>query len=261
MYQIMISPEYEKLKEEVEKLKVSLSMMVMEKDELQHVICRNLETEYMMQLGDLEYQVFRAMCGYKRAKRKSEMIRACINRGESVNIPQIDRELDVEFQSYTQILQEKMKRMNEAIHHRHGRTLSDAETKELKTLYRRIVRRLHPDLNPGVTPEQLGMYERAVESYRFGDLPALRMIDALTQQDVPETTEISLEIQRDHLKESIEHVRKEITEIKARFPYTVKDLLSDPDQIAEKRRILEQQIRDYTAAKETYEAQYMSSMN
>ena len=48
---IILFPEFEKIKEEVEKIRVELSMLLLERDELKFVICKNIETEYMLSLG------------------------------------------------------------------------------------------------------------------------------------------------------------------------------------------------------------------
>lgn len=43
---VIIFPDFEKLKNEVEKMRTELSMLLLERDELQFVICKNIETEY-----------------------------------------------------------------------------------------------------------------------------------------------------------------------------------------------------------------------
>ena len=44
---VIVFPDFEKLKSEVEKMRTELSMLLLERDELQFVICKNIETEYM----------------------------------------------------------------------------------------------------------------------------------------------------------------------------------------------------------------------
>jgi hypothetical protein len=46
-------PEFAALKAEVEKLRVEISMLLLERDELRFVICKNIETAYMLALGSL----------------------------------------------------------------------------------------------------------------------------------------------------------------------------------------------------------------
>lgn len=53
---VIVFPDFEKLKSEVEKMRTELSMLLLERDELQFVICKNIETEYMLKLGSIEYK-------------------------------------------------------------------------------------------------------------------------------------------------------------------------------------------------------------
>ena len=50
---VIVFPNFEKLKSEVEKMRTELSMLLLERDELQFVICKNIETEYMLKLGSI----------------------------------------------------------------------------------------------------------------------------------------------------------------------------------------------------------------
>ena len=51
-------PEFAALKAEVEKLRVEISMLLLERDELRFVICKILETAFMVDLGRLELKAF-----------------------------------------------------------------------------------------------------------------------------------------------------------------------------------------------------------
>ncbi|URZ88370.1 hypothetical protein [Floricoccus penangensis] len=66
--------------------------------------------------------------------------------------------------------------MSEAIEYSSLERLSDDEVKYMKSLYRKIVKKLHPDLNPNVTASQINLYEAAVTAYRDGDLKRLEII-------------------------------------------------------------------------------------
>lgn len=69
-------PDFQKLKEEIEKLRTELSILVLERDELRFVICKNIEMEYVLKIGGLEYQAYEAECTFLRLKRKVELIQA-----------------------------------------------------------------------------------------------------------------------------------------------------------------------------------------
>ena len=73
---VIVFPDFEKLKSEVEKKRTELSMLLLERDELQFVICKNIETEYMLKLGSIEYKAYEAQCAALRLKRKIDLIQA-----------------------------------------------------------------------------------------------------------------------------------------------------------------------------------------
>ena len=81
---IMLSQDFERLKSEVEKLRTELSMLVLERDELLLVECKNIETAYMLSIGALEYKAYEIECAVLRMKRKAELIQAKKNRQEKV---------------------------------------------------------------------------------------------------------------------------------------------------------------------------------
>ena len=57
---VIVFADFENLKSEVEKMRTELSMLLLERDELQFVICKNIETEYMLKLGSMEYKAYEA---------------------------------------------------------------------------------------------------------------------------------------------------------------------------------------------------------
>ncbi len=45
---MILFPEFEELKEKVERLRTELSMLLSERDELRFVVCKNIETAYIL---------------------------------------------------------------------------------------------------------------------------------------------------------------------------------------------------------------------
>ncbi len=245
MEEIMMSPEYRKQLEEIERLSTSLSMIILERDELKEVICKNLETQYMMLIGDLEYRCYKAMCTYLRAKRKAELIQAYLNRGEIPDMHAVETQLDSEFEAYRLAMEEKLRKMNNAIERSRGMYLSEEESAELKKLYRQIVRVLHPDVNPDVTPEQLRLYQKAVDAYKDGDLEAIRFIHILAMENQPDAYTMTPNEKIARLNAAIRRVRDEISQIKNSYPYNLSSFLHDKTAIAAKRSELEDSLKNY----------------
>ena len=107
-------PQAKKLREDVERLKQELLDLVTERDELKFNICKNIKMDYMLEIGYIEYKVYEKYCEYARLRRKKELIQARKNRGEEVDIEEIDRLLDIEFEDYIHKLNEKIKDIKEA---------------------------------------------------------------------------------------------------------------------------------------------------
>ena len=55
---IILFPDYQELKEKVERMRTELSMLLLERDELEFVICKNIETAYFLKLGAIEYKAY-----------------------------------------------------------------------------------------------------------------------------------------------------------------------------------------------------------
>lgn len=71
---LILSPEAVALTKEIEKLHTELSMLLLKHDELKYVQCKNIETQYILTLGSLEYKAFELNCMMLRLKRKIELI-------------------------------------------------------------------------------------------------------------------------------------------------------------------------------------------
>lgn len=253
---IIILPEYEDLKSETEKLRAELSMLLLERDELIFVICRNLETEYMLKVGGLEHQLYAKQCEVQRLKRKAELIQAALNRQLKPNMEQIDRLLDTEFVAYQEKLDEQVRKMNEALKHGSAEILSPKDTKELKSLYHKIVKTLHPDLHPNISDAERQLFENAVAAYKNGDLLSIRAIyetigNGPAESDDADTMQALMKTKK-HLEKLVAGINEEITGIKGRYPYTEKEFLADDAKVEERKRQLCNSLEQYQKLCDVY---------
>ncbi|MGI6279204.1 MAG: hypothetical protein ACOYJS_01420 [Acutalibacteraceae bacterium] len=255
---IILFPDYQKLKEEVEKLRIELSMLILERDQLRLVECKNIEMLYMLKLGSLEYKAYEAQCAFLRLKRKMELIQAKKNRQEKIIMSQIEETLEAEFEEFQKKLEELINQMNAAIERSRCDTLSAEENKELKSLYFKIVKALHPDLNPNITESQLELFYNAVSAYENGDLNTLRIINELVSDPIlPDNRKdamTQLNDEKVQLYELLNTVKKSIEAIKSEFPYTAKELVNDPEKIEARKAELNGIIRQYEEAIAAYNA-------
>lgn len=255
---VIVFPDFEKLKSEVEKMRTELSMLLLERDELQFVICKNIETEYMLKLGSIEYKAYEAQCAALRLKRKIELIQAKKNRQEKVIISAIEETLDTEFAEYQKQLNEQIDKMNDALKRSKAEVLSDEDNKKLKKLYRKIVKALHPDINPDVSETQVDLFDNAVQAYKNGDLNTLRIIGEMVgNSHLPEQHKDAL-TQLNEEKERLQHllkaIRDSIEQIKSEYPYTMKEIIEDEEQTEQKKKELENILSQYNELISIYKA-------
>lgn len=242
----MLSQDFERLKSEVEKLRTELSMLVLERDELLLVESKNIETAYMLSIGALEYKAFEIECAVLRMKRKAELIQAKKNRQEKVVLSKIEKLLDIVFAEYQAKLNERIEKMNAAIERSHGRLLSDEETRELKSLYRAVVKALHPDLHPDLSAAKMQLFQNAVAAYGNGDLDGLRIIAAMVAEpapfyDGPDAT-AQLTKEKERLSTLLRKVKDRIAEIKSEYPYTMKPIVKSPEKTEARKAELQEYI-------------------
>ncbi len=109
------------------------------------------------------------------------------------------------------------------------------ELPNAKEMFRKIVKKLHPDMNPDITEREKVLFDKAVKAYKDDDIATLQEIydevfctgDADTDSDELSIEEL-YEI-RDKLIARVNQLQEEIKEIKSNFPYREKELLDNQD--------------------------------
>ena len=255
---IILFPKYEELKSEVKELRADLSKLYFEYDELRFVICPNIEMQYMLALGALEYKLYETQCKMLRLKRKIELIQVKLNRQEKPDVSEIEEQLDEEFTEYQDLLEMQIEAMNEALDRSKGKILSSEDRKELKTLYREIVKALHPDLNPDLSRAEIDLFANAVEAYKNADLNAIRIIaEMMGDGELPDESDNALAYltkERERLQALIDHIKEEICIIKKCFPYNRRDIIKDSAKIEKKKQKFKRHQKLYEEKIELYKA-------
>ena len=257
MGEIIEFPAYKEAKEKITKLKKILADLVYEKDNLQFVICENIKTQYMLNFGSLEYNLYKAYCKYLRLRRKKEMSQAKKNRQESIDIETIEKDLDDEFTEYKKVLDGKISDMKEALKRSEMDFLTGEEEILIKSLYKKIVKKIHPDINPAITEEEKEFFYKATDAYKNGELMTLQIIyDIVISNEDPDKEALSDKALKDEVKrleELIGKIQKDIDLIKSQPPYTWKEFVEDKNKRADKLKELKNNLEAYEEAIRTQE--------
>lgn len=265
---IAAASEYESLLAEIRRLRGEITRLTAERDELKNQFVPRLQAQYNAQIGGLELQVFQAELRLRELKRAIEIMQAARNRCRQWDPQKAKEQARREYRSW----QERARKAAERIHRsaryqqaeeEQNRVWEEEQKKEgtsggrpfrsradeMRHLYRKIVRRLHPDANPDITPEEEEMFVRAAKAYRNGDLQTLREIaarlDANSPQETYNNTPEGLEQLRKlvrQLSKSVMALEKEIQTIRAAFPYNQKDFLQDQEAVAARQKELTERL-------------------
>lgn len=252
MSDIAQNEEYNNIISTLQALETELAGLVLERDELIYHVCPKIQTEYMLKIGKLEYAVYEVQIKILRTKRKIEIIQSFLNREQTYNLSDIEKQLDIEHKEYTQKLLDKQKEIDAARLKKSnmGKLLTDEESSELKKLYTQIVKKLHPDINPNTTEQEHSQFNDAVEAYKNANLSELRIIYLLMEKTIPtiintQNTMEKLATKKEMLLNEKSYLKNEIDKIKNTFPYITKDLLLDEKKIQLKIDELSNLLTEY----------------
>ena len=264
----------EKLRAEIRALRELLTSLVFERDNLINVVLRDIEAAYMRELGGLEIEAYQAEYDARFLKRKLEMMQASLNRGEFADEKTVNERIREEDEAFRRRIEDLLREFFEAYVYSQQRAkqkerrtgkanapkmpndynpcdgMNDAleeetEEQELRRLYRKIVKAMHPDLHPNQDDTTKELFKRAILAYKNFDLKTLREISAMLDGEIPEDTEDVMEKllqERRRLLSLIHSIRTEIRRIKSEYPYTKKELLEDPERLAAEKARLHSRI-------------------
>ena len=259
--------EAESLRLEIMRLRAEVLDLTAERDRLKYRVCPAILADYNRRIGQIELEIMEAVLRVRKLRRMIEVLQAARNRGEDPDYEEAVRTADSEYRAYEQEVHEKAEEYRNASAGRScGQAASDEEDtengekedlqgadrydredkEELGALYRRIMKELHPDVNPDITPEELDLLHQAMEAYKNGDIETLRKIAAILDGRSIEDKVIEevdqLRRIRDDLAFLKESLLAEIEDIKTSFPYTLKDFLNNKEAVRKKQEELRETL-------------------
>ena len=305
--EIIVSDALAKMKEEIKMLKAKLAELWQERDDLIYHICPELRAKYAAEIGDYQNRANYQELMILELKRRIEIARAALNRGQSISEEEVDKQIEKEYQEFHQKVDEEYQKSKKSqeeqaqkeekrkfyeeqwksqySHREDGeKAENDSDTKDsdgedsdtentskekdeetienndtkpkekplpkVKDLYRKIVKKLHPDMNPDVTEHELELFHRASKAYEEGDIMTLQAIydevygldtEVLSQEESMEQL-INL---KEQLMDRIAKAIAEIESIKGDFPYTEKEFLDNQEAVKAKQDAIIRLIQEY----------------
>jgi hypothetical protein len=219
---------------ELEGLRQYAGDLLHEIDTLVFHIRPSLERLYLVRIGVYEYELYKLEIAIRAEKYRIEAVQAGLNRGLEVSAEDIEAGLETELREYNEKIKAMADRLSHAADVEYVRAESWGErVAAVKSVYRSIIKRLHPDLNPGQTPREAELFKSAARAYEWYDLDTLLTIKALIDWNIAETP-----LTEDGYRSGILKLREYIGKLETRksgiensFPCDQRGLLEDDGKV------------------------------
>ena len=247
MSDIVVSlTDIQKLKEELNTLNEEYIKLYEKMEDLKKEK-EYLESLYMCKLGALIFLRFENEIKYRRLKKKLILIVKSKNKGEEINIEEIEAALEEELAEFYKNLEELRDNLKNSREFLELPTLTDEEAKKVKEIFRDLAKILHPDVNKNLSEEMMELWLKVKEDYENNDLMTLIILEGIVKHN-----EIKEDIKVTSIEENIVVLKKKINDLKEfideeenSFPLNIKELIDDNEYIKDKKQDITDDIREY----------------
>ena len=194
--------------------------------------CFQLEQEYIRVFGEDILAVFHAQVECAR-----------INQGKDPDTAELQDFVEKE----TKELQDHFAKMTEEYKAaKDTGTVTEAELMEIRKIYRKLAKRMHPDIHPELADSEkiLELWNQISVAYTCNDLKEMKELEVLVVSALKEDgSDVAVEIP--DLEEKIASLEKEIEKITTTDPWRYQFLLNDPEAVKEKKEALQEELKKY----------------
>jgi hypothetical protein len=248
MDSLALTPEHAAALQRYQELLERMPLLEEEKEQLLNHLLPMLNAKYLELVGENKVELLNYQLEAYMLRRKMEMIRAAINRGSPILIEVIDTLVEAEVKEQREKLEQEAQKYQQALQLVKAPALDKKDADELRQLYYRLARLLHPDMNPDLTVEQQALWLQVSEAYREGNLERMRGLMVLAESGQPiVATEVSSSVEElvrraNYLQMVIDANLEQIGRIKSSFPYTHLEQFDDTAWVAQQNSMIREAI-------------------
>jgi len=187
--------------------------------------------EYNRIFGDIIVQIFEIKVDCISKKKLISYFQLAINRGDDIDIKKIKAQLEAEMKDYYKKL-EDMVEANKII--KNSRILTEYDVLQIKKIYRKIAKKIHPDMNPQIEFNEVlsDLWQRVVEAYSCNELKELEELEILVDKALEDFNICFDKKTLVDIAKRIDEVNKEIETIKSTDPYMLKNIIESEEMVA-----------------------------
>ena len=202
------------------------------------------ERAFTREFGDLILEVFCMKIECIRKKKTIEFCQAAANHGKSVDQNQLQEYLKQELAAFHDQLNAMIEDTDAA---KNSRRVTETELLQIKKIYHKMVKLIHPDINPMVekSEELQELWQRVIVAYNCNDLKELQETEILVTKVLEQLGNETIDVEIPNIDEKIEELEAEITKIRETDPYQYKFLLEDAEAVKAKKDSLNEEKKSY----------------
>ena len=246
-----LHPEVLLLRAELDALRAEVTRLLAELDELVTVEQPYLLALFQARLGPWELEVLRLRCERLRLRRTIEQVQGALAQRKPWSLAAIEAGLAEELATWATRIAEQARAIEQA-QRALASTVPAASVAELRAVYLRLVRLLHPDLHPGLDEARVLLWHRVQEAFGRADLDELRGLEVLAQAGAaPPEPPSSIELlgrDRDRLRALMTGLLGKLEALRQSPPFDLRAELEDDARVEARRATLEAAATELKAA-------------
>ena len=234
-----ITPESRMLRLEYDELKKKFTDLMLTFEDMKQHLGPKISALYLNLLGNKKYEILNLQVEIKTLEMRKQLLQSYINRDQTPDLKTISKQIQETVETYNQMLENEAQKLKDAKTLLEAPVLNPEDTAEAKSLYRMLVKHLHPDANPDLTDKEKDLFLVVQTAYSVGDLEKLREI-CLTLDSGKiintDTCTANLSEYINKLKNKISGLEQKIADLNKMFPFNLKDKITDKNWVQEEQQ-------------------------
>lgn len=201
-------------------------------------------TVYLQLFGKLITDNYEEKLECIKCKKTIAYYQNALNHGGVVDSAAMEKYMEQEMAEYYANLRRMLKENEDA---NNACTSTPYEVARAKTLYRRLAKLIHPDINPETdhSKELQELWQRILIAYHHNDVKELSELEVLVRKVLKELGSEDVKVDIPDIEEKIEALKSEIEGIKQTEPYCLRYLVEDEEAAEKKKTELREELETY----------------
>lgn len=241
-----VHPDFGSLYEENAAMRAELAVLHEDLEYINRVIIPSTQTSYLIKVGALRVEALQAQVEVMRTRRRIALLRSYLERGERVRAAAFNHRVDREFGEWDERLRREVSQIDQA-KARFSSLVPSEDESEVRSLYRLLARKLHPDINIEQSDEAKSLWPAVQTAYIWSDVFQMKSL-LIMADDYPESYEMPNDMTgmrkiNAALKGKIASMNAKLDNLKQHPAFEWKKVLDDQELLASEQSKLRDEIQ------------------